>query len=393
MSNKIGSCRADGPDAGRASAQAAGIALEGLQGAAPSFGFVFSSPSLALSDCLRSAAQVARGARLIGCTTAGEFTERGLAHGGVVVMLVSTDSPHLVHVAQGVSGAAEGAARSLCDGFHKMAESARQKGHVCSTTVTLVDGLSGAGERFVESIVENTQALHQVVGGAAGDEGKFQATHVGDPERAGSDMAAAIHVFSRSPWGVGIGHGLEPTTAKMRVTRAKANVVYEIDGRPAFAVYEEHARKRGVTLSPASAGEYLIANELGIIVAGKVTRARAPLSVGKDGSLTCAAEVPQGAHVAILDGRPDAMVAAARQAATEALQNLQGQPPAGVLLFDCVCRGIILKDGFQREIDAVRGVMGEVPVAGFLTYGEIASYSGRIESWHNTTAVAVAIPR
>jgi len=241
--------------------------------------------------------------------------------------------------------------------------------------------------------VESTQALHQVVGGAAGDEGKFQATHVGDPERAGSDMAAAVHVFSKHPWGVGIGHGLEPTTAKMRVTRAKGNVVQEIDGRPAFSVYEEHARKRGVALSAASAGEYLIANELGIIVAGKVTRARAPLSVGKDGSLTCAAEVPQGAHVAILDGKPDAMVAAAREAASEALQNLQGQEPAGVLLFDCVCRGLILKDGFQREIDAVRGVMGEVPVAGFLTYGEIASYSGRIESWHNTTAVAVAIPK
>src|SRR5262249_13568060 len=239
----------------------------------------------------------------------------------------------------------------------------------------------------------STQALHQVVGGAAGDEGKFQATHVGEPERAGTDMAAAMHLFTRSPWGIGIGHGLEATTGKMRVTKAKANVVHEINGKPAFKAYEEHARKRGVTLSPASAGEYMIANELGIIVAGRVTRARAPLSVGKDGSLSCAAEVPQGAHVAILDGKPDAMVAAAKEAAAEALQNLQGQEPAGVLLFDCVCRGMILKDGFQREIDAVRAVMGEVPVAGFLTYGEIASYSGRIESWHNTTAVALAIPK
>jgi len=355
--------------------------------------FLFASPSLPLGECLRSASQVTNGARLIGCSTAGEFTEKGLSHGGVVVMLVSTDSPHLMHTATGVTGAAVDAARELCKGFHPISKDARQKGYACSTTVTLVDGLSGAGERFVESIVESTQALHQVVGGAAGDEGKFQATHVGEPEKAGSDMAAALHLFTRGPWGMGIGHGLEPTTAKMRVTKAKANVVQEIDGRPAFAVYEEHARKRGVTLSPATAGEYLIANELGILMAGKVTRARAPLSVGKDGSLTCAAEVPQGSHVAILDGKPDAMVAAAREAANEALQNLQGQEPAGVLLFDCVCRGLILKDGFQREIDTVREVMGDVPVAGFLTYGEIASYSSRIESWHNTTAVALAIPQ
>jgi hypothetical protein len=393
MTNQVGSGRANGPDAPRAASEATRMALEALRGATPSFGFVFAAPSLSMSDCLRAAAKAAPAAKLIGCTTAGEFTERGLIHGGVAVLLVCTESPHFVKTVRDVAAAPQQAARGLCEGFHKAADAARPRGFVCSTTVTLVDGLSGAGERFVESIVESTQALHQVVGGAAGDEGKFQATHVGEPERAGSDMAAAVHLFARAPWGVGIGHGLEATTAKMRVTRAKGNVVHEIDGKPAFAVYEEHARKRGVTLQAASAGEYLIANELGIIVAGKVTRARAPLSVGADGSLTCAAEVPQGAHVAILDGKPDSMVAAARQAAEEALHNLQGQTPAGVLLFDCVCRGLILKDGFQREIDAVRSVMGEVPVAGFLTYGEIASYSGRIESWHNTTAVALAIPK
>jgi methyl-accepting chemotaxis protein len=393
MLNKVGSGRANGPDAKAASAEATRMALEGLAGGVASFGFVFASPTLSLSDCLRAAEGVARGAKLIGCTTAGEFTERGLVHGGVSVLLVRTDSPYLSQTARGVAEGPASVAKALCDGFHPAAAAARQKGFVCSTTVTLVDGLSGAGERFVESMVESTQALHQVVGGAAGDEGKFAATHVGEPERSGTDMAAALHVFTRTPWGIGIGHGLEPTSAKMRVTKAKKNVVQEIDGRPAFSVYEEHARQRGVTLTPATAGEYLIANELGIIVAGKVTRARAPLSVGADGSLSCAAEVPQGSYVAILDGKPDAMVAAASQAAEEALQHLQGQAPAGILLFDCVCRGLILKQEFQREIDAVRSVAGEVPVAGFLTYGEIASYSGRIESWHNTTAVALAIPR
>ena len=393
MANRVGSGRSVGPDAKTASTEATRMALEGLAGTAPSFGFVFVSPALSLSECLRTAAGLAHGARLMGCTTAGEFNERGLIHGGVAVLLVATDSPHVLKTGRGVGAAPASVAKALCDGFHAAASSARQKGFVCSTTVTLVDGLSGAGERFVDSMVENTQALHQVVGGAAGDEGKFAATEVGEPERTGTDMAAALHLFTRNPWGVGIGHGLEPTTARMRVTKAKGNVVQEIDGRPAFAVYQSHARERGIVLSPESAGEYLIANELGILVAGKVTRARAPLSVGKDGSLSCAAEVPQGAHVAILDGRPDAMVAAAREAAEEALQHLQGQTPAGVLVFDCVCRGLILKQGFQREIDAVREVMGEVPVAGFLTYGEIASYSGRIESWHNTTAVVLAIPR
>src|SRR5207302_8080147 len=110
----------------------------------------------------------------------------------------------------------------------------------------------------------------------------------------------------------------------------------------AFDVYKEHARKRGVTLSPSGAGEYLIGNELGVMLGDRVARARAPLSVGPDGSLTCAAGVRQGSQVAILDGVPKNMVAAAHAAAAEAKANLQGAKAAGELVLYRVCRGMIL---------------------------------------------------
>jgi methyl-accepting chemotaxis protein len=96
--------------------------------------------------------------------------------------------------------------------------------------------------------------------------------------------------------------------------------------------------------------------------------------------------------VSILDGDPVSMVDAAKSAAEEAKKHLGGKKAAGILLFDCVCRGMILKDGFQKEIDAVRSVFGDVPIAGFLTYGEIARYQGKLDGWHNATAVVVAIP-
>ena len=106
----------------------------------------------------------------------------------------------------------------------------------------------------------------------------------------------------------------------------------------------------------------------------------------------CAAEIPVESTVCILDGEVDKMLAAAGRAAEEARENLNGADAAGVLLFDCVCRGMILKDGFRSEIDAVRSVFGDVPVAGFLTYGEIARYRGRFGGWHNATAVVLAVP-
>jgi methyl-accepting chemotaxis protein len=179
----------------------------------------------------------------------------------------------------------------------------------------------------------------------------------------------------------------------MRVTKASGNVVQQVNGAPAFEIYRAHAAQRGVKLTPESASQYMIANELGIHFFDKVSRARAPLSASAEGALTCAAAIPEGAMISILDGEPDSMVGAASSAAEEARDHLEGARAAGVLVFDCVCRGMILKDAFRREIDAVRGVFGDVPVAGFLTYGEIARYQGRLEGWHNATAVVVAIPK
>jgi methyl-accepting chemotaxis protein len=178
----------------------------------------------------------------------------------------------------------------------------------------------------------------------------------------------------------------------MKVTRASGNRVYTIDGKPAFDVYRQYAKERGVNLVREGAGSFLIGNELGVYFLDTIRHARAPLSVEADGSLTCAAEVEQGASVCILDGEPASMVDAAKKAAEQARSTLQGTAASAVLLFDCVCRGMILESAFDREIEAVRSVFPDVPVCGFLTYGEIARARGRLEGWHNTTAVVAAIP-
>jgi hypothetical protein len=147
-----------------------------------------------------------------------------------------------------------------------------------------------------------------------------------------------------------------------------------------------------VELEPATAGRFMIGNELGVYYFDKLHTARAPLGVIEGGALRCAADVDRGSYVCILDGEPESMISAARAAAREAREQLKGVPAAAVLVFDCVCRGMILDNQFQDEIDAVRSVFPGVPVAGFLTYGEIARSVQRLDGWHNATAVVAAIP-
>jgi hypothetical protein len=389
----VGTGASTDPSAEVAVTKATQGALASLGRAKPSYGFVFASPTLDLRAALVRAKELS-GAEVIGCTTAGEITGAGATQGGVAVMLVASGSTTKVQMASGLKANPEGAARDLASDLTVTKKAAAGREHRNLTTVLLTDGLAGTGERVVSALYEaRIQSGTQIVGGAAGDDGKFTATMVGAAGKASADAAVALHVFSAHRWGIGVKHGLRPTTKQMRVTKAEGNVVFEIEGQPAFAAYVRHAAARGVDLTPDNASAYMIANELGVHFFERIGRARAPLSVGAGGSLVCAAEVPRGSMVSILDGEADSMVSAARAAAEEARESLLGVPAAGVLLFDCVCRGMILKDEFRREVAAVRSVFPDVPMAGFLTYGEIARSHDKLDGWHNATAVVVAIPR
>lgn len=393
MATVVGSGRSLVSDTGRAAAEAVAQARKPLGDRAPSFGFLFAGPDHDLSVLMRSAQAAAGTTSLLGCTTAGELTEVGLTHRAVAALMVTAeDTEHRMAFADGLKRDHSRAADELCRAFPEVQQAAQARRLLASTTVLLADGLAGTAEHALGLLGERTGFAQQIVGGAAGDEGRFAQTSVAAGTTAAADAMAALHVFSKKSWGVGIGHGLRPASPKMLVTRAHGNVLHQIDGRPAFDLYRDHAAAQGIRLQPEDAGAFMIGHELGVFLFDQLNRARAPLSVGADGALNMAAEVPEGASICFLDGEPDRMVAAAQDAAKEANLRLEGNRAAGVLVFDCVCRGMILKDQFQREIDAVRGVFGEVPIAGFLTYGEIARFGGKLDGWHNTTAVVVAIP-
>jgi hypothetical protein len=397
MNTMVGNGYSTHRTAATAAAEATRLAMTKLGSAKPTCGFVFASPGIACTSVLLgaavSAARETSGAEIVGCTTAGDITEEGLRHQSVVVLLISGDATLHAKFARGLKGQPKQLAAQLWSGVGEVRKDALARGHRYLATVLFTDGLAATGETLVGELYERrVQSGTQLVGGAAGDEGRFEGTHVAGAGQSGSDAAAALHVFDKNPWGVGVDHGLTATTKPMRVTRSAGNVVHEIDGQPAFAVYQRHAAERGITLTQDNAGPYLIANELGVHFFERISRARAPLSVGSDGSIVCAGDIPRGSMVTILNGEPENMVTAARTAALQAKAHLHGRDAAGVLLFDCVCRGMILKEHFDKEIQAVRSVFPGAPTAGFLTYGEIARNNDRLEGWHNTTAVVVAIP-
>jgi hypothetical protein len=355
---------------------------------------VFVSPSRSLEQALSSVRTLLPEAEVVGCTTAGEFTEHGSTHSGIGVMLIAGEELQVSSLyAAHVSNDPRSAAEALAAGFERDRTEASKSGLAAINSVLLVDGLNSQGEGLIDTLLKTTGSAHEIVGGAAGDEGAFKATLVGTKRFVGTNAAVSLRVVSPKRWGIGVAHGFTPVSAMMRVTKTEGAVVHEIEGRPAFETYKEFAASKGIELNSKNATSFMINNELGVHLFNQFQMIRAPIDVRADGSIVCAAAVPRGASVSILGASRESLVDAAQTAAREAKQRLRGAEAAGVLLFDCVCRGAILGERFDDELRAVKSVFPDVPLAGFLTYGEIARYSGKLDGWHNATAVVAAIPR
>ena len=359
----------------------------------PRVGIVFASPKHDLKKSLAITAEMLPGTQVVGCSTAGEISERGLTHGGVTVMLmVSEDLACLIKTASGISRNHAKAAQTLCADLDATTRSSAERGLGHSTTMLLADTLTSPAEWLVSSMRKLTKPHHRIIGGAPGDDGALAKTLVGVPGLVEADAAAALHMFTRQPWGIGVEHGLRPVTEKKTVTKASGAVIQEIDGKPAFQMFEDYIRDNGLKVPPEKRVEFVIRNELGVFFLDDVCKVRAIHQIRDDGALVSTGEIPAGSSICIVTSDAEGLISAARRAAQEARASLKEAKPAGVLVFSCFCRTLILGNEFKREVEAIRDVFPGTPIAGFVTYGEIARFSGRLDGYHNTTVVVAAIP-
>ena len=99
--------------------------------------------------------------------------------------------------------------------------------------------------------------------------------------------------------------------------------------------------------------------------------------------------VPEGELVWVMTGDSASVLDATETATRDALSQLGGHDPLGVVAFDCVARrGILGDDRLPNEISRVRDAIGsDAPVSGFYTYGEIARQGGSLGFHHQTMVV------
>jgi len=380
--------------AARAAADLVRDLKRGLDGRTPALVMVFASTEQPLGEVAAILTAELPNTTVLGASTAGEFTERGDTKGAVCAVAVAGEIKVYAGIGAGVRTNPERAVSQALEGLPRALA-----GYPYRTGLLLIDTMAGNCEEVTLIAASELGADEPLAGGAAGDDLKMESTIVSCGERAASDAVVIGQIFSKAPVGVGVCHGHHPLSQPLKVTKAKGNVVEEIDGRPAWDVWRERTRDaammQGLDVDALASSEetgFLLRFEAGL-AAGQAYKIRAPLSRGEGGSITFACGVPEGAVIRITESTPKNQIESAREAAGRAKQKLGGRPAAGAIVFDCICRNLILRDEFG---DAVKGMveeLGGVPVAGFETYGEIALDAGDMSGFHNTTSVVLAFPR
>jgi hypothetical protein len=336
---------------------------------------VFSSVALNQEEMLRGVRAAGGNAQLIGCTDAGEITSEGPSEQAVAVMAIESDSVTFTTGIEGnVKADARAAGRTLAQAVHKNAPDELR------AFIMLPDVLVGNGAEIVRGIQEALGEHFPIVGGAAGDDFKFEKTYQYEGERVMSGAVAGVGLSGTFVMGAGVRHGWVPIGMPLRATRSKGAVLYELDHKPAVSIYEDYFGEKASRLKEEPLARMAITYPLGVKVEGlDEYLIRDPITVGEDGSITCAAEIPEGAEIRLMIGSKDKAVEAAQAAARKFMDDFesQGAQPKLALMFNCIAREKLFgKEAFE-EISAVMEIIGrDVPLLGFYTYGEQAPIAG-----------------
>ena len=372
-------------DAKKVAADGAAALKRGL-GADPAFVMAFPSTKQPLATVLADLVASFPGALVLGASTAGEFTEEGDAKGSTAFFAVAGEIKAFAGFADNLAADPEGAVKRAVAALPKAVD-----GYPHRTAIVLLDALAGVSEETTLLVADALGDDVRLAGGAAGDDLAMKAPLVGVGGQTGSNSLALAMLFTKKPLGVGVCHGHKALSGPLKVTKSQGATVFEVNGRPAYDVWREETMKAGIDpdkIADKDIGAYLLQFEAGLD-AGAVPKIRAPLSKGKDGSLSFACGIPEGAVIRIHRGEPLPQIASAREAAKRAKEQLGGKV-AGALVFDCICRNLILGDRFGEAVRGIRDELGGVPLAGFETYGEVALGAGDMSGFHNTTTVVLA---
>lgn len=370
-------------------------AMQPLGGQLPSLLLLFASPTTYDQQVLLNfLKEKAPQAVITGGSSAGEITSvAGSIDKSIALMAIYADKMKFVlGKGENVQVDSKKAGQDLANSIMQGANGEKPK-----AIIMIPDGLLANGEDIVVGVLDVMGKDFMLAGGSAGDDYTFKGTYEYYGNQILQGSVVGIGLFGDVTFGIGVRHGFMPISAAHTVTKAEGKTIYEIDGKPAFEIYNQYFGKEVEALR--AKGEPIASitalypfgmhapNKEGYLIRGI-------LNTDDKGVMTLTASIPQGEEVFLMLASEAEAVAAAQDAARQALQRSEGKTIKAIILFNCISRKKILVGKRQNEIDSIRAILGkEIPLIGFYTYGEQAPLGEKIItcSFHNSTDVLFAL--
>jgi hypothetical protein len=375
------------PDARDAARELAADIVEGL-GRPPQALMIFAAPSYDHEGLLAELSATCPGALIVGASSAGEFMNQRRGEGLICALGLSGDDVRFgLAVAREIKSDPAAAARQIASSFIGLTDHSFPH----KSALVMTDALAGHADVLVDELTLATGGQYQFFGGGAGDNAQFQRTSVFYGREVLDGAAVALELLTEKPIGIGVRHGWEPASAPLRVTETDGMRLVSLNGLPAAEAFEVQARSTGQKLDRSAPIPFFLHNILGIET-GASHRLRVPLAILEDGSVLCAAEVPEGSVVYIMRATTTSAVEAADAATHAALAALGDHKPQAALFFDCVATRLRMGEGFGDEVATVRERLQGADLLGCNTHGQIARADGQFDGFHNCTAVVAVLP-
>lgn len=393
MSLKVSVGSNEGSDAYVVGANAAQNAFANLGANDAHLAIVFASVQYDQQKVIAGVRSVTKDALLVGCSTAGEITTEGpLKKHSVAVLLMNSDTVKFY------GGVGENIKADARIAGKVAAESVKtQAGDALKAFMMLPDVLTGNGADIVRGVLDSLGEHFPVVGGAAGDDFQFKQTYQYLNDKVYSGAVIGVGLTGDFKIGIGVKHGWVPVGVPKKVTKSAGSVLHELDGQPAIKIYEDYfGEEEAKQLRTETLAKLAITYPLGMRHEGSDEMLiRDPITVDEHGSITCAAEIPEGAEIQLMVGSREEAVRVAEIAAQNAKDQLDGSAPKGIIIFNCIARNKLFGERSGDEIHAIQRALGpNVPLIGFYTYGEQAPLGGEVRNinkcnpaFHNETVV------
>jgi len=304
-------------------------------------------------------------AAVFGCSTAGEIISGKMLDESVVAMAFNAQAIGDVKIEVIENLQERGGVNKTFASFEKhfgepMAAMDPQK----YVGIILVDGLSGAEEKLIETVGDLTNVVF--IGGSAGDDLKFTSTHLYADGKSYSNAAilallkpATEFSFIKTQSFCDLGKTLEVTSAD-----EQKRMVFEFNGKPAAVAYAEAV---GTTVDEVA--KHFMHNPVGLVIEDE-PYVRSPQQIKENGSMAFYCGVGEGMELSLLESTD--IIKDTRDAVKQTAEELG--KISGIINFNCILRTLELK---QKNLTKEYGeIFTAIPTIGFSTYGE--AYIGHI---------------